>query len=176
MSVQLRFDASEIDQLGRAFARLPTDIKIKAFNRAMGHMRDMARTRIVKASADRTDLPVGIVRARTKARFNSGSAEIEVIERSGWIPLSMLNPKQTSKGVYVRGRGGIDHAFIVKSGRGGVMIREGKPRLPITELFGPNPAHDVINNPSDFEKILVDLIEDHLMPRVLHELTRLLPG
>jgi hypothetical protein len=174
--MDIRFDASELAQLGRVFQRLPAELKARAFSRAMGRMRDMARTRVVKRSAERTDLPPSIVRAITTAKLVGGGAAIEIAERSGWIALSRLNAKQNSKGVAVRGRGSIRHAFILKSGSKAVMIREGDERYPIKELFGPNPAHDIVNNEDVFLKVLVDLIEDHLAPRVLHEIERLLPG
>jgi hypothetical protein len=174
--MEIRFDASELAQLGRVFQRIPAEIKARAFNRAMGRMRDMARTRVVRQSAERTDLPPSIVRAITTAKVVGGGAALEIAERSGWIALSRLNAKQNSKGVAVRGRGSIRHAFKLKSGSGAVMIREGDERYPIKELFGPNPAHDIVNNPDEFLPILVELIEDHLAPRVLHEIERLLPG
>lgn len=178
MTVEIRFDASEIDNLGRAIAKLPGDIKAKAFARAMGRMRDMARTRVVRESARRTDLPVGMVRELTTARFNAGSATIEIIERSGWIGLAKLPHQQTDAGVRVKGRGLLKSSFraAMKSGHVGIMVRSGSSRLPIQELFGPNPAHDVTNNPDEFIKVLAEIIEEHLAPRVLHELGRLLPG
>lgn len=171
------FDASEIEQLGRAIANLPGEIKGKAMARAMSRMRDMARTRIVRRSAERVDVPAGRVRQMTTAHFNAGSATIEAIEKSGWIPLYQLGARQTRSGVSVRLRGSYRSAFIaeMKSGHRGVMKRQGKGRLPIRELFGPNPAHDVTNNPEVFLKVLAELIEDHLAPRILHELDRLLP-
>ncbi|ATN32893.1 hypothetical protein ACO34A_03640 [Rhizobium sp. ACO-34A] len=171
------FDASEIEQLGRAIANLPGEIKGKAMARAMSRMRDMARTRIVRRSAERVDMPVGKIRQLTTAYFNAGSSTIEVIEKSGWIPLYQLGARQTRSGVSVRLRGSYRSAFIaeMKSGHRGVMKRQGKGRLPIRELFGPNPAHDVTNNPEVFLKVLAELIEDHLAPRILHELDRLLP-
>jgi hypothetical protein len=175
--IGLRFDASELDQLGRAFQRLPGDIKAKAFARAMSRMKDMARTRIVKRSAERTDLTQKLVRERTTAYFNSGASTIEVVERSGWISLYELGATQTKVGVRVRARGSYKGAFIasMSSGHTGVMIRHGKARLPIKELYGRNPAHDITNNPDEFLKVLAELIEDHLAPRVLHEIERLLP-
>lgn len=177
MATEITFDASELEMLGRAIARLPGDIKAKAFARAMTRMRDLARTRIVRRSAERTDLPVGMVRALTTARFNAGGSTIEVVEKSGWIPLFRLGARQTKSGVSVRARGSYRSAFIVSVGSGhkGVMMRSSKARLPIHELFGPNPAHDVTNNPHEFIKVLAEVIEDHLAPRVLHELERLLP-
>ncbi|WP_313194615.1 hypothetical protein [Shinella zoogloeoides] len=176
--MQVVIDASEIDALGRAIARLPGEIKTKAFARAMRRMRDMARTRIVRENAKRTDLPVGKVRALTTAAFNAGGNSVEVVMRSDWIGLAKLPHQQTSEGVRVKGRGLLKSAFVakMKSGHVGVMIRSGSGRLPIRELFGPNPAHDITNNPDEYTKVLAELIEEHLAPRVLHELGRLLPG
>ncbi|MBX5015939.1 hypothetical protein [Rhizobium lentis] len=177
MTAEIRFDASEIEQLSRAIANLPGSIKAKAMASAMRRMRDMARTRIVKRSAERTDLPTRKVAALTKAFFNAGGNTIDVIEKSGWISLYDLGATQNARGVRVRARGSYRSAFIaeMKSGHRGVMKRVGKQRLPIRELFGPNPAHDVTNNPDEFLKVLSELIEQHLAPRVLHEIDRLLP-
>lgn len=177
MSAELHFDAADFDVLGRAIARLPGEIKVKAFSRAMRRIRDMARTRIVRRSSERTDIPVGMVRALTTAYFNAGGNSIETVLRSGWIPLARLGARQTSTGVSVRNRGSYRSAFLAEmaSGHRGVMIREGAKRLPIRELFGANPAHDVTNNPDEFLPVLAEVIQDLLMPRVLHELERLLP-
>lgn len=178
MTVEIRFDASEIDLLGKAIARLPGEIKAKAFARAMRRMRDMARTRVVRETAKRTDLPVGMVRALTTAAFNAGGHSVEVVMRSDWIGLAKLPHSQTPEGVQVKGRGLLKSAFRakMKSGHVGIMIRSGSARLPIRELFGPNPSHDVTNNRDEYLKVLAELIEEHLAPRVLHELGRLLPG
>jgi len=178
MTVELRIDASDFETLGRAIARLPGEIKAKAMARAMRRMRDMTRTRVVKRSAERTDIPVGMVRALTTAAFNAGGNTIEIVEKSGWIGLYKLGARQTRTGVTVRGRGSYRSAFIakMKSGHTGVTIREGKSRFPIKELFGANPAHDVTNNPDVFIEVLAEVIESHLAPRVLHEISRLIPG
>ncbi|KEQ05740.1 phage tail protein [Pseudorhizobium pelagicum] len=177
MTTEVRFDASELEALGRAIAGLPGSIKTKAMARAMRRMRDMARTRVVKRTAERVDLPQSQVRKITTAHFNAGGNTIEIIEKSGWIRLHDLGATQTKKGVRVRGRGSYRSAFIaqMKSGHRGVMKRTGAGRLPIRELFGPNPAHDVTNNPEVYIKVLAELIESQLAPRVLHELDRLLP-
>jgi hypothetical protein len=136
----------------------------------------MARTRIVKRSAERTDLPVRKVAALTRASFNTGSNTIDIVEKSGWIALFDLGATQTPRGVRVRARGSYRSAFIAEmnSGHRGVMKRVGKERLPIRELFGPNPAHDVTNNPDEFMQVLAQLIEEHLLPRTLHEVDRLI--
>jgi hypothetical protein len=172
------FDASELDQLGRAFRNLPGEIKTKAMARAMRRMRDMARTQVVRLGAERVDIPVGKVRERTTAQFNAGGNTIEVIEKSGWIALYELGARRTRVGVSVKLRGSYRHAFIasMSSGHSGVMRRvKGAGRLPIRELFGPNPAHDVTNNPEDYLQTMATLIEDNLAPRVMHEILNLLP-
>lgn len=171
------FDASELRVLGREISRLPGEIKAKAMGRAMRRMRDMAKTKVVKRSAERTDLPQRKVRELTTAQFNAGGNTIEITEKSGWIPLAALGATQTKSGVRVRLRGSYKSAFIAKmaSGHRGVMKRTGKARLPIKELFGPNPAHDITNNPDVFLEVLVEIIEDNLAPRVLHEIDRILP-
>lgn len=178
MAPELHLDAGEILQLSKAIGNLPGQIKAKALASAMRRMRDMARTRVVKRSAERTDLPVSRVRKITTAAFNAGGNTIEVVEKSGWIPLADLGATQTARGVRVRARGSYKSAFIAQMGNGhrGVMKRVGSARLPIRELFGPNPAHDVTNNPDEFVKVLAELIEENLAPRVLHEIGRLLPG
>ncbi|QRM55135.1 hypothetical protein [Sinorhizobium sp. BG8] len=177
MTAEIRFDASDFDNLGRAIARLPGEIKTKAMARAMRRMRDMARTRIVDHSHKRTKVPVRMVQALTKAYFNAGGNTVEVIEKSGWIGLAKLGARQTKTGVTTRARGSYKSAFIatMASGHRAVLMRDGKGRLPIHELFGANPAHDVTNNPDEFLPVLAQLIEEHLAPRVLHEIERQLP-
>ncbi|MDB5582818.1 MAG: hypothetical protein JWR80_7994 [Bradyrhizobium sp.] len=174
---EIRFDARDFEQLGRAFLNLPGEIKTKAMARAMRRMRDMARTRVVRRGAERIDVPVGKVRERTTAYFNAGGNTIEVIEKSGWIALYELGATQTPKGVRVKLRGSYRHAFItgMASGHKGVFHRVGKERIPIRELFGPNPAHDITNNPDVYLDVMGELIENELLPRVLHELDRILP-
>lgn len=184
MSAELFIDASELDALGRAIARLPGEVKTKAFARAMRRMRDMARVRAVRVSAKRADLPVGMVRDLTTATFNAGGNTVEVVMRSGWIGLAKLPHQETAEGVHVKGRGMLKSAFRakMKSEHVGVFIntrglnKKSGRNNAIRELFGPNPAHDVTNNPDEYIKVLAELIEEHLAPRVLHELGRLLPG
>lgn len=176
MTAELYFDASEIDMLGRAIARLPGEIKAKAFASAMRRMSTMTRTRVVRRSSERTKVPVRMVQALTTAHFNAGDHTLDAVMRSGWVGLYKLGARQTQSGVTVRARGSYKSAFIaeMESGHKGVMMRVGTKRLPIRELFGANPAHDVTNNPDEFLPVLAELIKDHLAPRVLHEIERLI--
>ncbi|MEO3997194.1 phage tail protein [Mesorhizobium sp. CAU 1732] len=170
-------DAAEYLALSRAIRKLPGEIRAKAFARAGRRVTQMARTRYLKRAAPRLKLPQRVIREKTTARFNAGGNTSEVVVKSGWIPLHKLGATQTRSGVRVRLRGSYKSAFIaqMKSGHVGVMMREGAARLPIRELFGPNPAHDITNNDAVYLELLAEVIDEAMAPRVLHEIDRLLP-
>ena len=170
-------DASDFDQLGRAFARLPEEIKTKAAARAMRRVSEMARTRLVRRQAPRLKLSQKVIRELTTARMNAGGRTAEIVQRSNWIGLYKLGATQTRKGVRVRLRGSYRSAFIatMDSGHTGVFSRVSSARHPIRELFGPNPAHDITNNDQVYLELMAEVVQEVLMPRMLHELGRILP-
>ena len=173
----IEVDSRDFEHFSRAIRKLPDEIKAKAFARAARRVTEMARTQIVRRNAERVKVPKKVVRELTTAKFNAGGHTQEFVIRSGWIPLYKLGATQTGSGVRVRLRGSYKAAFIatMKSGHTGVMKREGARRLPIRELFGPNPAHDITNNPDEYLEILARVIQEHMLPRVVHELGRILP-
>ena len=173
----IQADSSDFVHLSRAIGKLPGEIRAKALARAMRRVSQMARTRVVRRQAPRIKLSQKVIREKTTARFNAGGNTAEVVSRSGWIPLYKLGATQTAKGVRVRLRGSYRSAFIaqMKSGHRGVMNRVGDSRLPIRELFGPNPAHDITNNDEVYLAVLAEVIDEAMVPRVLHEIERLLP-
>lgn len=176
--MELFADASDFQHLAKAILRLPDNIKTKATARAMSRVVQMARTRVVTRSAERVDLPRNMVNRLTTARFNAGGNTVDTILRSNWISLYKLGARQTKTGVSVRGRGSYAHAFLatMDSGHRGVFMRHGdrKPKQEIRELFGPNPAHDVTNNPDVFLEVMAEIINEQLLPRYLHEIDNLL--
>ncbi|WP_319517253.1 hypothetical protein [uncultured Martelella sp.] len=189
MVADIRIDASDVEQLARAIRNLPGDIKTKAMVRAMRRMRDMARTRVVKRNAKHVKIPQKVIRELTTAHFNAGGNTIEVIEKSGWIPLYDLRHRSTKRGVLVSGRGSYRHAWVGKVYAGknrvehlGIWRREPGSRMQsnpkkekIREMFGPNPAHAITNNPEEYLEVMAELIQEHLAPRFMHELDRILP-
>lgn len=178
MTAQTFFDASDFAQLGAAIGKLPEDIRTKAAARAMRRVTEMTRTRLVRRQAPRLKLPQRLIRERTTALFNAGGNTAGVVVRSNWIPLYKLGATQGSRGVRVRLRGSYRSAFVATMGSGhtGVMKRTGTARLPIRELFGPNPAHDITNNDQVYLEMMAEVMEQVLVPRMLHELSRLLPA
>lgn len=176
MTAELIIDASEIARLGRAVSRLPDDIKATAMSRAMRRMSQRARTEYVRYGSKRLSVPPSLIRKVVREAMSAAS--IDLLVRSPWIPLHALGARQTRSGVTVRLRGSYKSAFLatMSNGHRGVMKRSGRARLPIHELYGPNPAHDITNNPDDYLDLLSQMIVRELIPRMLHELGRLLPG
>lgn len=174
-AVVITYDARDFWRLSVAFGKLPATIKATVMARAMSRVAQMGATRIARLAADRVNIPVGLVRERTRPFQKEGEAVVVV--RSNWISLYKIGARQTRTGVTVRARGSYRHAFIAAMGSGhtGVMLREGNKRLPITELFGPNPAHDIERNPGDYQQLVADVAESYVLPRMLQELSRALP-
>ncbi len=177
MTPELTVDARAFFALSGEFARLPRQIKTTVMRRAYGRVIGMAQTRVVRLSAKRISIPQKHVRARTKPGFARGmSRSIKV--KSGWIPLAELGARAGRRGAIVKGRKSVRGSFMATMGNGhaGVFKRTGKSRLPIYQLYGPNPANDIVTSPKPFEDVLYQVARDNLAPRMLHELTRILPS
>ncbi len=169
-------DTSDFRSMQAVMLRIPGDIRAKAFSRAQRRIRDMAKTRVVREAANDADMRVRDVRKVTAA-FNSGAATTRIVMRSGWMPLAKLgNVRQTGVGVTVRGWGSHKGAFIatMRSGHTGVFVRSGSARLPIKELWGPNPVSFIHKDERKYLDILTDLMQSHYAPRVLHEIDNIL--
>lgn len=175
----LHIDDRDWVEVRRAIERLPGEIKTKAMSRAMRRMTQMARTAIVDSNARQVKLPKEVIASLTTAAFNAGGNTSKVVVESGWIPLRRLGAVQDASGVYVNLRGSYRHAFIAafKSGHVGVLrripgtsMRSNARKEQIRELFGPNPAHAITNNPDVYLDVIAGLIEDRLYPRYVHEL------
>lgn len=172
-AVALRADATDFARLGRNLHNLPADLKRNALWAAGKRVGQMARTRIVRDLADMIKVPQKAVRSRMAVSVDAEGSTVITI-RSRQIPLYELGARQTGAGVTVRLRGSYAHAFIatMKSGHAGVFRREGagSPRTPIHEQFGPNPANAVNRKADQYQAILAQMIEENMLPRLLHEL------
>ena len=183
--MKLEMSSRDLDDLQRAFLRLPGEIRTKAMRRAMTRLAQTARTRIVARLGPHTQMPRDIVAALTTANFNAGGNTARVVAESGWIPLQRLGAVQNASGVYAKLRGSYRHAFVagMKSGHVGVfrrvpgtqMASARSKREQIRELFAANPAHAITNNPDVYLDVLAGVIEEYFFPRMVHEIERLLP-
>lgn len=175
MTAVVTFDASDFARLAKDLSNIPYELKYVAVGRAMQRVAKMGATQVIKRVAERIDIPQKFVRERTYAYQSNLEANIRV--RSDWISLYKLGARQTKKGVTVRGRGSYRSAFIagMSSGHAGVFKRTSAARLPIRELYGPNPANDITTSPEVYQDLIDGVAERYVLPRLMHELTRLLP-
>ena len=176
MSAQIIADAGEYLAKSKAIARLPAEIKVKAFRRAFGHTRSKALTQVARKLAAYTGLPYGKV--RKLARLTAAGDDVEIRVASKWIPLIELTGVRgtRTRGVYTRTRGSYRQAWIANMAKGrGVFVREGAARGPVDELFGPNPAHALgEDRHGEFDQLATGIIERDIADRMIHELNRIL--
>lgn len=147
-----------------------------ALSRAVNHTGRKALTAVRRALVAQTSIPRPVVVAGVTPRPATRDTLSYAIVASGRrLPLKLFRPKQTSTGVTARVWGGTQDypsAFIVASLGSHVFRRIGRPRLPITKLYGPSLADELVKDQSRaaFERVVQDL-----EPRVMHEMKRLLP-
>lgn len=170
----LHIDASNFRALGAAMHRLPADLKAKAFRSAVNHTGKKARTQIARLAAKYSGLPYRFTRDAAQMRLTGDDVEIKL--RSRWISLAQLGPRQTRKGVSVRGRGSYAGAFIAHSkisGTNAVLVRKGKRRTPVRELYAANPAHAMgADRHGEFQRMAEEIMDRDFGPRLLHEIDR----
>ena len=177
-TTQIYADTTIFRELSKQIDNLPEKIKRDAYGAAFARIGAMAETRYKRVAAEHTKLPVQAIADNMNIVVRHAGDGITIHLKGHWIPLSALRPRQTKTGVTVRPRGSYRHAFIatMKSGHEGVFRRaKGVSRFPINKMFGPNPANHVRRKPEVYAGMLEELIESHMLKRVLHELDRRLP-
>ena len=115
---------------------------------------------------------------------NVSNTKATLYLKTGWIPLYRLGATQGVRGARVKGRKMVRGSFLAKmqSGHEGVFKRsktrkmEEKNKAAIYELFGPNPANDIITSRKFYEDILSKVIADELGHRMLSELSYAIGG
>ncbi|WP_169743242.1 phage tail protein [Hoeflea phototrophica] len=177
MSVELGIDARDFRVLGAAIHRLPAELKAKAFRSAVNHTGKKARTQVARLAAKYSGLPYRFTRDAAQMKLTGDDVEIRL--RSKWISLAALGAVKSPRGVRVRGRGSYAGAFIATSkisGGRAVLIRKGKSRTPVRELYGANPAHAMgEDRHGEFERLAQSLMDRDFADRLLHEINRLIP-
>ncbi|BDA84982.1 hypothetical protein Sa4125_25240 [Aureimonas sp. SA4125] len=153
-------DSTDFARLSDAFAQLPAKMREQVVGRAMGRSRSVVERTYAQLASARIDVAQKHIKARMRTRITDDT--MEMIVRSAQIPLKELGARTTTRGVAVTLRGSYRAAFIAK---GKVMRRRGAdknpqaPRLPIKQLFGPNPAGEVERNPPVYEDMLGEIAE-----------------
>lgn len=174
--VRVEIDARDVARLAGVLVHLPTEIREKAVYRAFKRVGEQVRSAVIRKAATDSGMRPSDVRAVTRLPKVDGQ-EIIVSMRSEWWPLYKLGgATQTRRGVRVRGWGPHKGAFLPQVGAGhtGVFRRTGPERLPIKELWGPNPVANVLKTPDTYEGMLRDIMAARVAPQVLKEVEFLL--
>ncbi|MAW86474.1 MAG: hypothetical protein CMJ42_08090 [Phyllobacteriaceae bacterium] len=172
---EVKIDTSELRDLEKRLANVPNEVKVKAFHAARKHVANKLRTQVGRKLAKYTRLKYGTVRPLLQSSA-SGANALEVKVKSRWISLTKLDGTyQSDEGVETKLHGSYKSAFIAtmrSTGHKGAFRRlEGDQRLPIGEVFGPNPAHAVGNDRhGEFAKLAEEMAAELILPRYLHEI------
>ncbi len=173
--IRITFDMSGfqtwIDEIDRIADELPG-----AVSRALNRTGDMATTKVGRVLADETGAHVHDVRDAIEQFPSTPDDLTYTISISGeWMPLSEFDPHQTRKGISARPWGErrlFPGTFQIPSGGEHVFAREGRERLPIRELWGPNLAIEASRG--EVEQVVRDVVAEVMPERLAHELDRVL--
>lgn len=163
--------AEDYRRIGEVFRRLPTEMQKVAFGRAAARAKSVIERDYARYASQVLKVPQKAVKKRTRSYVSSG--DVTLVVRSRQIRLDELDAQQRSYGVYVRGRGRIEKAFIAaaasKRAANLVMRRKGKSRTPTEALFGPNPAGAIHRKPADYEQLLQEIAEGEFAKTILQQ-------
>lgn len=176
MTVQLGFDASDFARVAHVFERLPHDMQAIAFRRAAARTRSVVERNYARFASLHIKVPQKHIKARMRSSLSGGDVLLSV--KSTNIPLHEIGAEQRDYGVYVRGRGRYEGAFIPKASArraaGFVLHRVGAKSLPTEMLFGPSPANAVNRTPAGYEDMLSDIAKGEFASVILQQVAYLL--
>jgi len=178
MSLALNIDTSQIAELEKLFAQLPSDIRHRVAARAMKRMAQRGNTAIVRDIAALTQIQAKHVRKRTRTYYDAGDLSLDTNVNSSFIPLIEIGGDRMKRALRRKAkglRGSARTAFLatIKHDRS-IFRRVGPERGPVEEQFGPNPAHAVGNAPERYQALLLEILRSDLIPRVEHEMKQAL--
>lgn len=176
MNPDLHFDASDFERVARLLDRLPADMQHIALRRAAGRTRAVVERHYARFAARHIEVAQKHIKSRMRSSLDGAGVTLTV--KSMNIPLNELGASQRGYGVYVRGRGRYDGAFIpgtrAAKAAGLVLKRIGADRLPTRMLFGPNPANAVARTPKVYEDVLAEIARGEFTTVTLQQIACLL--
>jgi hypothetical protein len=176
MSVEFKFDASDFARVAKIYASMPRELQQIAFRRAAARARGAVERDYARFASKVLKIAQRLVRQRMRSRIIDSDIVLSV--RSTNIPLDQIGASQRGYGVYVRGRGRYEGAFIArknsKSAAGLVLQRKSSSRLPTQMLFGPSPANAIQRKPEDYENLLAEIAAGEFARTILQQAAFLL--
>lgn len=178
MAVAIGYDVDDMERLKRMLLALPPEMQRQAIGRSLGRSRAKVERTYARLASKRMKVPQWVIKEVMQTTFRS--PELKVVVSSQQLSLIKLKAQQAAKGVKVNMRGLYRQAFIAEMRHGrAVFIRspmgEGRaPRGPVHEVFGPNPAGEIMRNPETYREMLGEIFDDELKRLIAQNVTGLL--
>ena len=197
-AIQIKVDASQIDRLGNLLGAAGTKAP-QALMHAVNHTGDKAKNAMIRSLAPQTGLKLKVFRKALKGSkaFSGGSggggrSEYVIKSKGGNVALRFFKPKESGDGVnaspwnrsqhYAKAFTKVGGGFGKKKTRkrtskfhGNVMHRACAGRYPLKLMkSGLDIPDEMVQGAS--RASFFSVVESDLMPRVLHELLRSIPG
>lgn len=179
-TIVFRLDGDGVSRLTVAMEKLAGPKKTAALRRALNHTGDRAYTIVKRTISKQIGAPQSIIQRYGRLRpRKASSALLEYVIRSdgGPIPLKHFAPYQGRAGVTAapwHNRKLYKSAFIVRSLGGHVFWRDGRKRLPITRIAGPNVPKELVK--AETAAAFQMTVATRLVPRVEHEIRAITAG
>lgn len=184
----VEIDASDFLKVAKEVEKLPKEIQAVALRRAYARTRKVVERSYARFAARHINVAQKHITKRMESSIDSQG--LLLLVKSANIPLHEIGAQQRKYGVFVRGRGRYDGAFIpVASSQraAGFVLRRiegarakarkwGDPELPTQMLFGPNPAHAVNRTPTAYQAELVVIAKGEFEKVVLQQVAFLMGG
>ena len=123
-----------------------------AIAKALDAVGNKTKTQLKRAVAKQAGVKAGRVEAALSVRqaMGSGQGTFTIVARDVTLSLKEFGARQTRAGVSAapwNKRRVFPHTFIGPNGH--VFVREGKARLPIKKLWGPNIPKEMVKDQSE---------------------------
>lgn len=189
MITQIDVNSADFARIEKALEELPRAMRHRVVSRALKRVASSASVPVVRDVAELTQLQQKLIRQRLSTSYDIADGSISMSINSRNIPLTEIGgrrmrkvlertEKQYRRMLKKRGaelKGSYRAAFLAKIKHDkGVFQREGAARGPVRELYGPNPAHAVLEKPERYQNLMSETIQRYLMPRIVHELDQAL--
>ena len=179
-TIHFQWTGNGIARINAALDTLKSSRHHAAMRRAINHTGDRTFTIVKRTLSKQIGAPQRVIvqygKVRT-VRAGGGSLDYLIIARGGPIPLKHFRARQTRKGVTAspwNNRKTYKSAFIVNSLGGHAFWREGKSRLPIKRIAGPNVPKEMVKD--EVAAAFQSTVASFLAPRVEHEVRVITKG
>jgi hypothetical protein len=125
---------------------------VYAVAKAIDEVGNKTKTVVIRQTAAQAGVKYGKAKGVINARqaMGAGGGQYEIIARDVTLSLKEFGPKRTGKGVSAapwKKRRVFPHTFFGPGGH--VYVREGRSRLPIKKLWGPNIPKEMVKDEAE---------------------------